>query len=70
MQKFYYKEGRHFCLDDRNKEDLLTVDVYEIVMRGADDRRHIVRFHCLLSCFEKIIADGAAYDTLPVFLQE
>lgn len=70
MQKFYDKEWRHFGLDDRNKEDLLTVDVYEIVMRGADDRRHMVRFHCLLSCFEKIIADGAAYDTLPVFLQE
>lgn len=57
-------------MDDRNKEDLLAINVYEIVMRGLDDWRHIVRFHRLFPCFEKIIADGATYDTLPVFLQE
>lgn len=57
-------------MDDRNEKDLLPIDVYEIVMRSVDDWRHVFGFHRLLSCFEKIIADGATYDTLPVFLQE
>lgn len=70
MKELNDKEGRNFCLDDRNKEDFLPVDIDKVVMRSANNRRHIVRFSRLLLSFKKVIAHGATYDTLPVLFQK
>lgn len=70
MKKFNNKEGGYFCLDDRNKKDLLPVDINEVVMRRAEHRRHVLRFPSFLPSFKEVIADRAAYHTLPVFFQE
>lgn len=70
MQELNDKQRRDFSLDDRQEEELAPVYGDEIVVRGLQNRRHILRFHCFLPRLEEVVTHTPADDTLPVFLQE
>ena len=70
VQELDDKQRRDLGLDDGEEEELAPVDGDEIVVRGLQDRRHILRVRRLLLGLEEVIADAAADDALPVFLQE
>lgn len=70
VQKLNDKQRRDFILDDGEKEELPPVYGDEVVVRGLQDRGHILRIHRLLLRLEKVIANAPADDTFPVLLQE
>lgn len=70
MQELDDEERRHLALDDGHEEDLVAVDAEEVVVRGGDHRRHVLRLRGPLLRLEEVVADGAADDALPVLLQE
>lgn len=70
VQELNDKERRHLCLDDREEEELASVDADEIVVWGLQDWGHILRLQRLLLGLKKVITYTPADDTLPVFLQE
>lgn len=70
MEELDDKERGHLGLDDGHEEDLVSVGAEQVVVRGGDDRRHVVRLARLLLRLEEVVADRAAHRALPVLLQE
>lgn len=70
MEELDDKQRRHFALYDGHEVDAMAEHVNEVVMRGRDDRRNILRFRGAFQGLEKVIAHGSAHHTLPVLLQE
>lgn len=70
MEELNDEERGHFRLYDRHKEDFVSVDADEEVVRGGDDGGHILHVGCSFLSFEEIVTHRLADDTLPVLLQE
>lgn len=70
VQELDDEQRRDFSLDDRQEEELAPEYADEIMVRGLQDRRHILGFHGFLLGLEEVVAHAPADDTLPVFLQE
>lgn len=70
MQKLDDKQRRHLALYDSYEVDAMAEHVDEVMMRGRDHRRHVLRFRDAFKSLEKVIAHGPADHRLPVLLQE
>lgn len=70
VQELDDEQRRDFSLDDGQEEELAPEYADEIMVRGLQDRRHILGFHGFLLSLEEVVAHTPADDTLPVFLQE
>lgn len=70
MEELDDKQRRHLALYNRHEVDTMTEHVNEVVMRGRDHRRHVLRFRGSFQGLEKVIANGSADHTLPVLLQK
>jgi len=70
MEELDDKQRRHLALYDGHEVDAMSEHVNEVVVRGRDHRRHVLRFRCPFQRLEKVIANGSADHTLPVLLQK
>lgn len=70
MEELNDKQRRHLALYDGHEVDAMSEHVNEVVVRGRDHRRHVLRFRGPFQRLEKVIANGSADHTLPVLLQK
>ncbi len=70
MQELDDEQRRHFALDHGHEVDAMAEHVNEVVMRGRDHRRDVLRFRGSFQSLEEVIADGSADHALPVLLQK
>lgn len=70
VQELDDEQRRDFSLDDGQEEEFSPEYADEIMVRGLQDRRHILGFQGFLLGFEEVVAHTTADNTLPVFLQE
>lgn len=70
VKEFNDKQRRDLCLDHGHKEDLVSVDTQEVVVRGGDNRRNIFGLRGPLLGLKKVVTNRATDHAFPVFLQE
>ena len=70
MQELDHEQRGGLRLDDGQEEEPVAVDADKVVVRGLQHGGDILWLRRLLLRFEKVVANTAADDALPVLLQE